>query len=177
MRSAALFTLMIVLLTACKKGKDDPFLSFKSRDKRLQQEWVLENLYYNKKNESNGNVFIDEKIFSEGTLTRTHTENGNSTVFTDPCEITLNIKKDGEYIYTLTNYDESITYKLPWNWMDTDKKKTRIKLWDFEYTYNYEPLMVDRLSSKELVLSSYTISDQPFSKTTCEVRLTFKRKN
>lgn len=163
-------------LAACKKGKDDPFLSLKSRDKRLQQEWVLKKMTFIDQNESNGHLQRDEAIFDGSTIHSISTWDSTTTESTDPFEMTLTIKKNGDYSYHISDGINSETYNLLWHWVDTDKKKTRLQLFDFPYSYLYEPLTVDRLSSKELILSGDFVNDQPLFKATVNVKMEFERK-
>ncbi|MCB0735957.1 MAG: hypothetical protein KDC92_00495 [Bacteroidetes bacterium] len=38
----------VLAFNSCKKGEEDPFLSFKSRDNRIQGEWLLDNVQITK---------------------------------------------------------------------------------------------------------------------------------
>lgn len=177
MKAAAWLLAGTLLLLSCKKGKEDPFLSFKSRDKRLQQEWMLKEMTYYDNNFSNGYSMTDELTFDGTTLTSTHTENGGSDQSSGAFAMTITIGKNGSYTMR-TVVDDSIVFEqtLPWHWVDTDKKKTRLWLADFPYTYLYGPLTVDRLSSKELILSGSFVNDQTSFTATNRERLVFERK-
>jgi hypothetical protein len=176
MRAAILLIAAGVLLGSCKKGKDDPFLSLKFRNKRIQQEWVLKNMSYLYMNESNGNTYITEETYDGTTLTRVYTENGFSFTGAYKVQFVLDIRKGGIYSYTLSDDNNSESLETLWHWVDTDKKKSSIWLTDFPYSYLDEPILIDRLSSKELVLSGDYLNDQGTFKTTVRLKMEFERK-
>lgn len=139
-----LFLLVIAttLLTSCKKGEDDPFLSLRTRDARIRGEWILK----------------------EKTLTKS---NGTEETFDGT---TYTIKQDGivtdqySYRYTLT-IEKGGTTKLYkkidtqeynsedyWSWANTNKKKTVLIFSNGTY-------VVKRLTNKELVLERNVSSE------------------
>jgi hypothetical protein len=176
----ALLLLTVISFTSCKKGENDPFLSFKSRTARLKGDWTL-----GLKNATISNATND------GTTLTTVTVNGNyngteenvvtvsdSTV-TSVFRYTFNINFDenGSYSYTLNlfrptgdpgaPYNNSIyTVSGAWAWLDQGADKLGLSLSnDFNpaipdslnpntlFPYNLSgSYYVDKLASDELVL-------------------------
>lgn len=72
---SALIAFSILNLSSCKKGDEDPFFSFKSREGRMKGEWELTNV-------TGESIDIDEKIsysFSNGILTTVSDQDGTTT--------------------------------------------------------------------------------------------------
>jgi len=135
------------VLTGCKKGENDPFLSFKSRDARITETWKL--------------VKIDGKEIStdpSGTDTYTTTFDGttaseafNGSVFsTYSYSLTIEIKKDGTYQSIEVIDGDTETIDGRWYWLNSKKNKTSISL------DNLGLFEVNGLKSKELILKNYS---------------------
>ena len=135
------------VLTGCKKGENDPFLSFKSRDARITETWKLVN--------------IDQKDVSTdptGTDTYTTTFDGttvseafNGSVFsTYSYSLTIEIKKDGTYQSIEVIDGDTETIDGRWYWLNSKKNKTSISL------DNLGLFEVNGLKSKELILKNYS---------------------
>lgn len=136
-----------MVLTGCKKGENDPFLSFKSRDARITETWKL--------------VKIDGKEIStdpSGTDTYTTTFDGttaseafNGSVFsTYSYSLTVEIKKDGTYQSIEVTDGDTETIDGRWYWLNSKKNKTSISL------DNLGLFEVNGLKSKELILKNYS---------------------
>lgn len=127
---------VLLIVSSCKKGEDDPFLSFKSRDARLRGEWKLTE---RKSLDSGG----EERTF-DGT-TMTIKQDG---VVTDSYSYSLNytFEKGGQLKWTRTQDGESYAGNDYWGWHHTNKKKSMLMLYNNDYYH------IRRLSNKELVL-------------------------
>jgi hypothetical protein len=142
----ALLVFSGVVLTGCKKGDDDPFISLKSRDARVTAKWEL--------------------VKVEGTVTNTFagtsyttTSNYNGTVFSNTSStgvvdsysyaLEMEILKGGEMTSTETEDGEITTSKDIWFWTNNTSDKTGLYLGGInEGIFN-----VQGLSSKELILT------------------------
>jgi hypothetical protein len=133
----------IFLLTVfpnCKKGDNDPFLSFRSRDSRITGKWKVVNYEYV---EINGNDSYS-LILNGSTITQT--VNGNITSY--PFSSNLEILENGTY-KSSSNINGEISNTInTWHWFDDTRKKTRLLLQDGGV------FVVDRLTNNELVLKS-----------------------
>lgn len=135
------------VLTGCKKGENDPFLSLKSRDARITETWNLVNVEGN-----------DVSTDPSGTDTYTTTYDGttasqafNGTVFsTYSYSLKIEIRKDGTYQSVETVDGDIETVDGRWYWLDSKKNKTTISL------DNLGTFEVNGLKSKELILRNYS---------------------
>ena len=137
-------TLLIILLiaSACKKGKDDHFLSLKSRDARLKGEWELKELHIHSPSDSSD---------YDGTTFRHTNPNGNVTQY--QYHLTYKFIKNGRGTLTEIIDGTSKNVDFDWAWLDMGKKKSGIHI---QQTGIFQ---IDRLTSKEMVLS-LTYSDE-----------------
>jgi hypothetical protein len=134
------------VLTGCKKGENDPFLSLKSRDARITETWKLVGL-------EGKNVTTDASGTDEFTTTyngTTVSEAFNQTVYnTYAYSLTVEIRKDGTYQSIEMEDGDTETIDGRWYWLDSKKNKTTISL------DNLGTFEVNGLKSKELILRSY----------------------
>jgi hypothetical protein len=149
--SIALLVFTSMLITGCKKGEDDPFISLRSRDARITAKWKL-----TKAEEIS--TFI-----SAGT-TYTSTSNYNGTVYTEAYSsgvvdsysyaFEMEILKDGVMTYTRTNNGDVYSAKTIWYWLNSTSDKTRIRLSGIgAQGFDAQGFNVQRLSSNELILN------------------------
>lgn len=142
----------IVALGGCKKGEEDPFLSFSSRDSRLEGTWTLSSgtmevtaLY---KNAAPGSTASNTTIASntyalDGTNAEykyEQTINDNpvdEATYTLGFAIEMTFSKDGTYTSVFkgqvigtngTPKDKDITSTGTWSWKDYGKNKAGISL-------------------------------------------------
>jgi hypothetical protein len=141
-----LITISTLLLVNCKKGKDDPFISLRSRDHRIVGTWKLVkgNVIYTKYLSRQINSYTE----TDQTISGDTIYNTNMTV---PCTFSININKDGSTEYDYLNSNT----KDVWHWNDGVKNKSGIYLsmstfipWTCDYNFS-----IDRLTNKELILS------------------------
>ena len=130
------------LLSSCKKGENDPFLSLKSRDSRITALWMLTS--------AESSVNNDGSIFTtnfDGSIMTNYYPGG----FTDnySYSLTIEIKKDGTYQSIETNDGDIETIDGKWYWVNSAKNKTSISL------DNLGTFEVNGLRSKELILKMY----------------------
>lgn len=142
----------IVAFGGCKKGEEDPFLSFSSRDSRLEGTWTLSSgsmttstLYKNQATGSTAsNTTIKSNTFSlDGTNAAykyAETVNGDvidEATYTLPFEIEMTFAKDGTYTSTFTGQniatngtpqDVVLSSSGTWSWKDYGKNKAGISL-------------------------------------------------
>jgi hypothetical protein len=168
--------LVLLSIVGCKKGEDDPFLSLRSRDKRIVHDWKLVEEEY-KEVDTNPifNSYLHYKV-SDGKYTR-YQEDGDVD-YTYAYSFTLKIKKDGNYellrIISDGEDEDRIAMNSRWYWSNSSKKKTGISLFGFSYI-NYEtPFVIKRLTNKELVL---TLHEDRSNSETMDATLTFERQD
>lgn len=139
--------------SSCRKGEDDPFLSFSSRDKRIEGTWLLDNITLTNIEETvneaptgGSRTVTRTKTYSidktgAGTLTDVVVDNGTEqsrdviNVGAGNFSLDLTINADGTY-----SADDAIAYKAKggndlsfsnsavggWTWGNADKKKSII---------------------------------------------------
>lgn len=141
-------TLAVALLTlqSCKRGENDPTISFKSRTERLVGDWNL----VAKQGTEVTNIVVGntDSLVSQsavyalsggtGKETVTTTVNTNaSTVKTYLYTFAIQFKKEGDYTYNAvffrpTGSNNSITQSYTgsgnWNWVDKGKDKVALRL-------------------------------------------------
>jgi hypothetical protein len=154
----ALMVFSGVFFTGCKKGEDDPFISFKSRDARITAKWKLVN-YESLESGTNsftGSTYTTTVSYNGTLLTTTSTNNGTDIV---SYTVEMEILKGGEYTYNEVR-DGSVEYgKDTWYWFNNTENKGAILLQG-----NFGGIFqIDRLSSSELVLSANSEDIQTFN--------------
>lgn len=86
-----LLSLIILPLQSCKKGKDDPALSLRSRKARMTGEWILKESKLN-----------DENIRTDGNIRFTFEKDGKVTIHDDQ----NNDKMEGTWDFITKNDDD-----------------------------------------------------------------------
>jgi len=151
------FCISIILLFAeCKKSKEDPAISFRSRNQRICGQWQLSSLAGTKL--MLGTTY--NYSFSGGNYTISYTTDSLHIITYNSYDFQMNIKKDNtiqinEAYSNSSNKSISITTNLYWNWLDI-KKKTLISLPfdDFEIPGGDEWNII-KLSHKQIILNYY----------------------
>ena len=98
------------LFTNCKKGKDDPLISFHTRKSRLCSEWKMmygSASFYYKRNAKP--TYVESFSFSGPDLTVRVTENYQPTVYIGKYLLTLEFMKDGKFSLTETIKGTSVS--------------------------------------------------------------------
>lgn len=146
---------VLVTLAACKKGEDDPFLSFRSRDARITGEWEMTASEYTEEEEfvSNGETLSESFTSSydgeEWTITATDVDGTDTTYSGGKEKVYYTINKDNTYTFERTQGDTlKDSFTESWWWEDGVKNKTRLALGDDAGCF-----LVQRLTNKEMVLT------------------------
>jgi len=144
----------------CKKGENDPFISFKSRDARLAGDWTLSGSESESISTtvSGGQTVVNTTTtsYSGGVAT---TKSGNNPATTSKYNLKMKIEKNGQITVTMENFDSkgaatgTSEQKGLWTWGSTSKKKSCIHI-DID-----APLsamiggvwMIDQLKNKEII--------------------------
>jgi hypothetical protein len=120
---------LAALFTGCKKGKDDPFLSLRSRKARVTGDWTVTSgtstYVYSSGNYSRTSTFT----YSETSYSYVHNENGIITTGGGSSKITMKFEKDGKFRSTNTGDGSTGTSEGTWNFTDgigDAKKKEQI---------------------------------------------------
>ncbi len=138
-----LIALLLMPTTGCKKGSDDPVISFRSRNQRLVGKWKIVEC-----NISETEIVILPGGFSGDTSVTITTFKDNKAIRTIswrnnpasqiPFEGLANIefKSDGTLNYTersnFTSYWNESTTSGFWSWQKTAKRKYTIDISDFQ---------------------------------------------
>lgn len=103
LKSTLLLALSIVIISSCKKGEEDPFLSLRTRKARISGEWTLKS----------GSVI---NTYNNNTETTTYTgtsqiDNNGTTAYTEK----WSIKRDGSFEMITTGSSSSFQMKGYWS--------------------------------------------------------------
>lgn len=165
----ALLTLLaaVILLPSCKKGKDDPFISLKSRDSRITAKWKLTSITGTESDItiSSGSTTNQSKSVTYNGSTEISTTTTTITGFPTQTNTTtsiysydMTIDKLGVVTYNLTAPPDSYTGNGTWVWASNNKNKDVINIslngtGGFLFSGSYD---IDQLKSKELVFKNTT---------------------
>lgn len=134
-----------ITVSGCKKGENDPFLSFKSRDSRIQGTWTLSSQSDTQTDMSsfNGTVTTSTSTATFASGLMTEVSGGSTDAYSYSLELTIN--EDGTY--TVVEIVDGNTSEATgsWNWVDDVKNKVKISLDGSVY-------QIDQLKSSEMVL-------------------------
>lgn len=150
-----LFSAMLVV--GCKKGENDPFISFKSRDGRISGTWKLISLESTDSYSSVGGTSVTTKNYDGSILTTI--SSGSSDVESYSYEIT--IEKNGNYSSIEITDGTTVEKEGHWWWLDDAKNKTRITFED-----DFSSYKIDQLKNKELILTESYTSETVFDAST-----------
>jgi hypothetical protein len=169
--------LLSMLMTACQKGANDPFISFKSRDSRIRGNWTITNLSYSASNTTNisGTSMTETTTMSYNNgMLAVIDPHGDVTMF--PFSIDLTIEKNGTCTQTITEDGTKTRTEGYWYWLNDTKNKTRIA-----FDFDPEPYLIDRLTDKEMIIKREAYSkitlpqNGQFTETKTSLTLTFKK--
>jgi len=186
MKKLIIASLALAMLFGCKKGENDPGISFRSRDARVVGEWKMAsfemeaksvNQMYNSSSVLVTTTNTRTSKYDGSRITRTVSTTGSSqttTVDSSTYENTLTIEKDGTCVYTEkhTSSKEVNTYTSRgiWLWADSKKNKSSITLSFTDVStpssFTSGTYQIDLLKNKEMVLiSNDSDNDATTSKT------------
>jgi len=156
---------MVFVASSCKKGENDPFLSFRSRDGRITAVWKLVGIEGTTKNTSvsgsTTSITTTTQAYSGGTLTTTTTSSSGTTSNTSKFDFEMTLEKDGHYASKTNNYNTSGTltsaYEAEgnWVWLTDGKNKSSVTITDLSGSVASGTFDVDQLKSKELKLKKH----------------------
>lgn len=147
---------LVAAFSGCKRGEDDPALSFSSRDGRLMRAWKLVGWEKLTSTDINGTIFTSSKSY-DGTLMTTVNTSGNSSSKSYTLEVTFD--KQGSLSVKEVEDGDLLSDVSYWQWLSSDKKKVVLLLNSGVFGGAF---YVNRLSSKELVLeNNFTEVDDP----------------
>ena len=151
-----------VFFTSCKKGENDPGLSFRSRDARLVGEWQLKSV----SSTATYNVFTSSAVSSTTIVTDTY----DGTLWVDAVDgvtnnsdsysLSLNIEKTGKISCVEVDNGRTREGTSDWYWLDSKKNKTEVYV-GLTNTKHFDRGIynLDRLSNKEIVFT-YSFYDK-----------------
>ena len=151
-----LVVLASTMLNSCKKGADDPFISFRSRDGRITAIWKLTQIdgtvvYYF------GSSSVSTTIKYDGTTLLQTSTPGGATSASGSYEMT--IAKEGKISFSETYTTTGGTADVEsgeghWHWINSDKNKNYIQLDGGSNLFQAGIYYVDKLGGSELILKS-----------------------
>lgn len=151
--------LVMPMLNSCRKGENDPGISFRSRESRLMQHWQLVKV-----------EGTEQYVFDGQTLTFIYSYDGSIyTISGSGQSGSMMGTFDIEFLeHGKVNINETLTadgatnvYKGTgtWQWLDSDKSQNYLFV-DGATMFGGGILYIDRLANKELVLKeSYEEND------------------
>ncbi|MCF8298272.1 MAG: hypothetical protein K9J13_12065 [Saprospiraceae bacterium] len=150
--SCTLMMCFMLINNSCKKGENDPFFSFRTRDARITGKWeMISSEYYYIHTYSIGQTKSTSSSFDNGKMTSTTYNSTSGTPITEtttyPYSSNLTIEKDGNYLWIFQSDTSNYEYSGAWHWLNDNKKKTLIAFDGRTYPY-----IVNRLTNKELIL-------------------------
>jgi hypothetical protein len=151
-----LFAFAGIIFGSCKKGENDPAISFKSRDARITAKWKLTKIASTYTQVEGPSTTLTLVSFDGFLYTTKISVNGNP-VITDTKSGTfeMTIEKEGVMSWNETYINGGTTearYATGfWRWLDSDKNKSWIYVEGGAYFFFSGRYKIDRLASKELV--------------------------
>jgi hypothetical protein len=177
--AAVIITAASLSVYSCKRGANDPFLSFRSRDGRLAGTWKLVGINGSSKTTSvsGSSTNVSETTTKYENGTQTVTNSGGTTTSKYDFEMTL--EKDGAYTSKTTNYNNSGTLLSTidgdgtWSWLSDGKNKSNVVISDPTSNIANGISEVDQLKAKELVIKRHARSKNAASGNSYEVETNF----
>jgi len=97
--SALVALCCLFILSACKKGQDDPAFTLLSRKTRMEGSWHIVTGHLKIEDNKASKKETLEYDLSPAGLTVTLTSSGSSTVYVGQYDLTLNMKKNGDFSF------------------------------------------------------------------------------
>ena len=152
---------IVASLVGCKKGENDPFLSFRGRDGRVIGVWTASSYSYSEKTVNN-TASTSVTVNFDGSKYTTVKSPGAAVPDAGTYEVKIEIMKKGKLKYTVTRSEAGTsstqTQEGTWSWVNSHKNKSMINLGfaggsvlfnNYIAGGNYE---VDQLKNKEIIL-------------------------
>lgn len=152
-----------LIFQSCRRGPDDPFLSFRGRDARLAGSYKMTGLDGSSVSTTvsgtSTTINTTKTTYSNGVESQVY--NGGSSTISGRYTATIEFKKDGTFSYTYETFDNTGKSNGKdegngnWVWANTGKKKTfiLIDMYDAVGISKFSGLWeVDQLKNKEIKL-------------------------
>ena len=143
----------IGLFSGCKKGPDDPFISFRSRDARIMTKWKLTKIEGTQVSPSISGGSMT--IAYDGTNYSETPKTGTAKTAVGTYEMTIKGNGVSTYALTYTPGGGASTVESgigSWYWLNSGKNKTTLYVDGNNYLFPSGIYTVDRLATKELIL-------------------------
>ncbi len=113
---------LMIFSPGCKKGEDDPFLSFRTRTNRLTGEWKLKEAEIRVQESSSTKVISTNYSYSGTTMNvKVSESNLNSYVGAYRYSEEITFEKDGTYRQTVKSSTDVYSTKGDWFWTNKNK--------------------------------------------------------
>jgi len=157
-------TMVVISLSSCKKGDNDPALSLRTRKARLTGEWEMTSMSY-----TNAGSYTATGALSNGTKTETNDFGGTMVSYSYPYTMNIEFLKDGSFVGTETADGDVTKYEGIWAFLCGSKeaelkKKEAVVLTYTKITYSdgsnetinaqsypQDIWILDQLSNKKIV--------------------------
>lgn len=188
----------VVVLSACKKGEDDKFLSLKSRKARLAGEWNIRSISGSSKNVSGSGTETITYNYNNGVLST----NTDGDIETKGFSLVYNFDKKGTY--EIISNESSVGYQYSstsignWTFLGKSKEAERknkefVSLFETSFQSSgtqglfsssskmlseIDNLELVRLTNKEMVVrlvSNFTQTDGSINSDLTEITFTFEK--
>ncbi len=119
----------LLMLLACKKGKDDPAVSLLSRKARMAGSWHLTGAHLKIDEEFKDSASVVEFDFVQSKLSFTVTEQGTSTAYYTEYKLDLNMDKEGNFNFSEMLSNRSLNASGRWSFnsgVGDSKKKADV---------------------------------------------------
>jgi len=132
-KSTYLFLLIVVILfNGCKRGEDDPFISFRSRKARVTGKWKMTSIKRTSIRDYTTEIFTG----NGSTYTRTEQNSNGSNFSTGIYTYEITFKKDGSYTAQINRDGNIANIEGKWNFtggVGDMKDKSQITLYETSY--------------------------------------------
>ena len=170
LKFAVILFVSIIVFSGCKKGEDDPFISFRSRTARLAGNWKLSSMEVTIAEGAGGSSNSNHFSYNGTTMTISENSNGYNSTYSEPFSLNWIINKDGTYNLTSVTNSSVYTESGNWSWLNKNKhidrsNKEAIILsvinsagvngntnYSGKTNFNGEAMLIKRLANKELVV-------------------------
>lgn len=141
MKKTVFILVLFSIISACKKGDNDPFLSFKSRSNRIVGNWLTissetKTLSGHKASQSNWWYYVETTEIFDGninniTIFQYQDSSGTqqteiTQVLSENCTETFEFKKDGTFNYKkIVTNEYTVTIEESGNWCFLPKSKSK----------------------------------------------------
>jgi hypothetical protein len=150
--------------SSCKKGEEDPALSFRSRNSRFEGNWKITLIDITSTRTTGGVTETNTLEFNGNSLNHLLTTNGVETRTTmQNYNMILEINKNDKFTfsqsYSLNDSTKNQSYTTNWNWLNTEKTLVNLPL-NFGSFAQCDNWHLRELREKKLVLIAEIKLDQ-----------------